>query len=190
MQRPPPEPDATRGAAVELVDGTDRVGAVELDLPTDRYPDLSRVLAYWDSKRAGRFAPRRADIDPLDFVEVLPRVMLADVIGSPPEFRYRLSGTGIGVVHGEDFTNRSPRELKPAAFGQMIHDHYCAAVTRRVPLLHLIMLDTLQKSRSYVRLLLPLSENGQDVTMLMAVDSKEQNTSALRDYFAKIIAER
>ena len=110
MQRPPPEPDATRGAAVELVDGTDRVGAVELDLATDRYPDLSRVLAYWESKRAERFAPRRADIDPLDFVEVLPRVMLADVIGSPPGFRYRLSGTGIGVVHGEDFTNRSPRE--------------------------------------------------------------------------------
>jgi hypothetical protein len=157
-------------------------------LPPTAIPDLSR-LAYWESKRAGRFAPRRVDIDPLDFIEALPRVMLADVIGSPPEFRYRLSGTGIGLVHGEDFTNRSPRELKPAAFGQLIHDHYCAAVTRRVPLLHLIMLDTLEKSRSYVRLLLPLSENEQDVTMLMAVDSKEQNTSALRDFFAQIIAE-
>jgi hypothetical protein len=179
---------ARRGGAIEVVDGDDRVGAVELDPATDRYPDLARVLAYWERKRAGRFAPRRADIDPLDFVEVLPRVMLADVIGAPPEFRYRLCGTGIGAVHGEDFTNRSPRDLKPAAFGRLIHEHYCAVVTRRAPLMHLVMLDTLQKTRSYARLLLPLSENGQDVTMLLAVDSKEQNTRALREYFAQIVA--
>jgi hypothetical protein len=61
---------------------------------------------------------------------------------------------------------------------------------RRAPLLHLVMLDTLERTRSYARLLLPLSENGQDVTMLMAVDSKEQSTSALREYFAQVIAER
>lgn len=178
---------APRGGAVEVVEGDDRVGAAELDLASNRYPDLARVLAYWERKRDGRFAPRRADIDPLDLVDVLPRIMLADVIGTPPEFRYRLSGTGIGAVHGEDFTNKSPRDLKPAAFGRLIHEHYCAVVVRRVPLLHLVMLDTLQKTRSYARLLLPLSENGQDVTMLLAVDSKEQNTRALRDYFAQIV---
>lgn len=175
---------------VELVDGTDRVAAVELDPTTDRYPDLTRVLAYWNRKRGSAFAPRRADIDPLDLVEALPRIMLADVAGTPPEFRYRLAGTAIGTIHGEDFTHRTPLDLKPAAFGRLIHEHYGAVVARRVPLMHLVMLDTLQKSRSYARLLLPLSENGQDVTMLMAVDSKEQNTSALRDYFAEIASGR
>ncbi len=163
-----------------------RVEAVELDSRTDRYPDLARVRAYWDGKRGNRFAPRRADIDPADLVEVLPRIMLADVRPEPLEFRYRLTGTGIADVHGSEHTGKSPRDLTPAAYGALIHAHYCEAVRRREPLLHLIVLDTDERSRSYARLLLPLSEDGISVTMLMTVDSKEQNTRALQEYFAKI----
>jgi hypothetical protein len=163
-----------------------RVEAVELDSDTDRYPDLVRVRGYWEGKRGDRFAPRRADIDPADLVEVLPRVMLADVRPDPLEFRYRLSGTGIADIHGREHTGKSPRDLTPPAYGALIHAHYCEAVRRREPLLHLIMLDTDERSRSYARLLLPLSEDGIAVTMLMTIDSKEQNTRALQDFFAKV----
>jgi hypothetical protein len=162
-----------------------RVESVDLDLATDRYPDLSRVLAYWERKRGDRFAPCRADIDPADLIEALPRVMLADVIQEPLDFRYRLSGTGICDIHGQEPTGLRPRDLNPPAFGALIHQHYCLAVHRREPLLHIIVLDTQERSRSYARLLMPLSENGRTVTMLMAVDSEEQNTKALKDFFAK-----
>ncbi len=86
-----------------------------------------------------------------------------------------------------NLTAKSPRDLMPTAYGALIHDHYCQAVSRREPLLHLIVLDTIERSRSYARLLLPLSEDGCAVTMLMTIDSVEQNTRALRDYFAEIM---
>jgi hypothetical protein len=34
-----------------------RVEAAELDPGSEHYPDLLRVRAYWDGKRADRFAP-------------------------------------------------------------------------------------------------------------------------------------
>jgi hypothetical protein len=162
----------------------EQVEALELDPTTDRYPDLQRVLAYWQRKRGGRLAPSRTDIDPAELVAVLPRIMLADVLSDPLDFRYRLSGTGIRNIHGNDMTGRSPRTLEPPAYGALIFAHYCEAVRRREPLLHLIVLDAYQRSRSYARLLLPLSSDGEHITMLMAVDSKEQNTQALKDYFS------
>ena len=164
-----------------------RVEAVELDPTSERYQDLRRVHVYWKDRCQARFAPRRADIDPADLVAVLPRIMLADVLTDPLDFRYRLSGTAITEVHSLNLTAKSPRDLMPIAYGALIHNHYCQAVSRREPLLHLIVLDTVERSRSYARLLLPLSEDGCAVTMLMAIDSVEQNTRALRDYFAEIM---
>ena len=163
-----------------------RVEAVELDPTSERYPDLQRVRTYWAERRQGRFAPRRGDIDPADLVAVLPRIMLADVVAEPLDFRYRLSGTAISDVHHKNMTGKSPRDLMPAAYAALIHGHYCEAVRRREPLLHLILLDTVERSRSYARLLLPLSEDGNTVTMLLTIDSAEQNTRALKDYFAEI----
>jgi hypothetical protein len=162
-----------------------RIAAVELDPASEQYPDLLRVRAYWERKREGRFAPRRADIDPADLVDNLPRIMLADVLPEPLDFRYRLSGTSISNVHGKEMTGKSPRDLTPPAYGALIYDHYCESVRRREPLLHVIVFDGEQRSRSYARLLLPLSENGSAVTMLLAVDSKEQNTQALKAYFTE-----
>src|SRR6185437_11513380 len=133
---------------------TARVGAVELEAGSARYADLSRILAYWERKRGGSFAPRRADIDPVDLVEALPRIMLADVLPSVPvDFRYRLSGTGICDVHGANHTNRRPRDLSPPEYGVLIHAHYAECVARRVPLLHLIVLDVDDRELSYARLL-------------------------------------
>jgi hypothetical protein len=163
-----------------------RVEAAELDLKTAPYPDLMRMLAYWESKRKGRLAPRRADLDPAEIVEFLPRVMLADVRHDPLDFRYRLSGTGILDLHGMELTGRGPRDLMPVAFGELIYGHYCEAVRRREPLLHLVVLDSQERSRSYARLIMPFSEDGSAVTMLMTVDGNERNTKALRKFFSEI----
>jgi hypothetical protein len=148
---------------------------------------LAQLHTYWEQKRGERFAPRRADIDPSDLVAALPRIMLVDVIPAVPvDFRYRLSGTGICDVHGTNHTRMRPRDLKPPPYGALIHEHYADCVQRRVPLLHLVVLDIDDRELSYARLLLPLSEDGVAVTMLMAIDSKEQNTRALKEYFTEV----
>lgn len=163
-----------------------QVEAVELDVVANPYPDLERVHAYWTAKRRDRFAPRRRDIDPIDMVEVLPRIMLVDIEPEPLDFRYRLAGTGICDTHSTDPTGSRPRDLKPTAYGVLIDGHYRAAVERAAPMLHLIVLDTRDRSRAYARLLLPLSEDGIRVTMLMSIDSREQNGWPLRRFFEKL----
>lgn len=157
---------------------TIRAAELDLDRGLALYPDLVQALTYWQGKRGDRFAPARADIDPLEIPTLLPRVMLADVEwsdGEPVDFLYRLSGTGICDVHGYDLTALNPRALSPTAYGAMVHDHYCLAVRRREPLAHVLVLQTDRKQRSYARIILPLSADGERVTMLMMVDSEKQN---------------
>ncbi|GGF07302.1 hypothetical protein GCM10011611_10930 [Aliidongia dinghuensis] len=167
-----------------------QVEAVELDLAANPYPDLVRAHAYWLAKRQDRLAPRRRDLDPVDLVEVLPRIMLVNVEREPLDFRYRLSGTGIGEMHGSDLTGTRPRDLRPPAYGRLIDSHYRAAVARRTPLLHLIVLDTTDRAHAYVRLLLPISEDGVEVTMLMSIDGKDQNKLPLRRFFETLTSRR
>lgn len=156
------------------------IQAAKLDLEKElaRCPDLCPALDYWKSRKGDRVAPARADIDPVDIPRLLPRVMLVDVEtteGGDPDFRYRLSGTGIRSVHGYDATGLRPHDLKPAIYGELIHAHYRAAAEGREPLAHVIVMVTNKKQRSYARLILPLSEDGQTINMLMTVDSGTQN---------------
>lgn len=153
------------------------ISCLELQLRDPLYPDLASVLDYWDAKRGARLAPCRADIEPLDLVQVLPRIMLADVTHDPLDFRYRLSGTGIANVHGAELTGLAPRDLMPPEYGRLIDRHYRQCVLERRPLMHLILLDLMDRSRAYARLLLPLSNDG-DI-------SANQDLHQLRDYFRR-----
>lgn len=167
------------------------IQAAKLDLEKDlpRYPDLCFVLDYWKSKKGKRLAPTRADIDPVDIPRILPRVMLVDVettAQGEPDFRYRLSGTGIRDVHGYDATGLRPRELTPAIYGQLIHAHYRAAVEARQPLAHVIAMITNKKQRSYARIILPLANEEGKIDKLMTVDSETQNL--LQEFLETIAA--
>ena len=57
------------------------------------HPLLRELRAYWEAKRQGRPAPRRADIDPTELPHHLPYLMLLEVEPAPLRFRYRLAGT-------------------------------------------------------------------------------------------------
>jgi hypothetical protein len=159
------------------------VRAVELDIDTKRYPEISRALAYWRAKRGARLLPSRADIDPLDLSVDLPRVMMAEVSHDPLEFRYRVAGTGTFRVHGEELTGKHPRELQPPEYGKLIFTHYSEAVARRMPILHLIQLNVGDVSTSYARIILPLSNDGMKVDRLLTVECYEDNIDDLQRFF-------
>lgn len=160
-----------------------RIDAEEVDVSSgiDLYPDLQEIYEYWKRKAAGNWAPLKADIDPIDIPRILPRVMLCDVFYKPDteeveSFRYRLSGTGICDVHGFDPTALQPPDLTPPEYGALIQSHYEEAVTRREPMVHIIVLESIDKVRSYARIILPLSRDGNRVDVLMTIDSEKQNT--------------
>lgn len=71
---------------------------------------LKALAAYWQEKCAGRFAPRRADIDPLDLRAHMPYLFLVDVLPDH-EFRYRLMGTALVEGTGRDITGKLLSEL-------------------------------------------------------------------------------
>jgi hypothetical protein len=90
-----------------------------LDADTDEYeivdepgaPMPRDLVSYWDAKRAGRLAPPRASIDPLDIPMHLPHRFMLDVVGSGGDFRFRLIGTEIVRGLGRDSTGRYFSEL-------------------------------------------------------------------------------
>ena len=159
------------------------VRAVELDVDCGRYPEIAQVLEYWRVKKGDRAFPARADIDPLEFVRTLPRVMMVDVTYDPLEFRYRVAGTGIFAIHGQELTGKRARDLEPPEFGAEIHRHYCEVIERRAPMLHLIELTMDYITTSYARLILPLSSDGERIDRLMTIDAHEDHRDDLQKFF-------
>ncbi len=124
---------------------------------------------YWQRKGAGKGVPARADIDPLDFPQLLANVFLIDVVpGNPRRFRFRLVGTRISELEGE-MTNKFLDEFIPGAGGAAMARHYEDTIRGRIYVRH----ETLHwRKREYVNydvLLLPLSSDGQTVDKLFGL---------------------
>ena len=138
-------------------------------------PRLKEALAYWRSKLAGRPMPARRDIDPIDMPRLLPYVMLIDVLSRPLDFRYRLIGTQARAIAAKDYTGRHFSELAGKGKGSVVWDSCEEVVLTRAPL---------TRSPPYVgperdlqrceNLLLPLSDNGSDVNMILKIISFER----------------
>jgi hypothetical protein len=190
------KPEATRpeqAGAIRLdgyVAGRNRrlalpqVEAIELSLDTpDLETDLRFALDYWFQKCAGRLAPTRADIDPIDIAPLLPRVMLVDVGTDPVDFRFRLAGTGLFKIHGAELTNKRALELEPPAYGMLIHRLFCDALVRRAPIAHRLLIECQTRRSAYLRIILPLSEDGVVINRLLTVESYADAAHDLRDCF-------
>ncbi len=159
-------------------------GDLERDLPL--FPDLVRVLEYWDAKRGSRAMPSRDDLDPPEMVEFLPRIMLADVERQPLRFRYRLCGTGICHVHPGNATRLAADELQPPAYGALVHAQYQDVLRTGRPALHLNVFDDQNRYRSYAHLILPLSRGGAAIDMIMTVDSEAQDQAKMMNLLAQL----
>lgn len=67
---------------------------------------LSRLYAYWWSKRGQAGTPNRADLDPSEIPDLLPIVHLIDVRWDPLRFRHRLIGTELVQRMERDVTGK------------------------------------------------------------------------------------
>jgi hypothetical protein len=79
-----------------------------------RSPLLRDLWAYWRSRHSGANPPGRKDIDPIAIPRLLPYVMLLDVLdgpmADPPDFRFRLVGTHVTLIHRADNTGKRVSE--------------------------------------------------------------------------------
>lgn len=136
---------------------------------TSMHPDVSEIFLYWKNKISNNFAPRRADLDPLDFWGHLPRIWILEVHGKDPyAFYVRLFGSDIVEKAGVDKTGRYMTDFeagfdKTAGFKNMV-----AVVNHKKP----VWYKGLPSNRhtrfveNVEYIMCPLSNDGENVDMI------------------------
>jgi hypothetical protein len=140
-------------------------------LGSDRLRTLYR---YWREKCGGRRMPARADIEPLEIPELLPTLLLIDIVmpesgAAGPRFRVRLAGTEIVERYGEDYTGRYLDEID---FGdqqpQILADFSECAATGAPHRGQRQFWSARGIQLQMERLILPLGADGETADMLLA----------------------
>lgn len=125
-------------------------------------PRAARLLALWRNWAAGRPAPDWTDVDPLAMPDLLPKLVVLDVLGD--DFRFRLVGEAVNERYGHGLKGRTLRELmRGPALDETLDEHRrCAEGLAGVFVRNSLEVATLDDRKFYGRLLLPIGvEHGQ-----------------------------
>jgi hypothetical protein len=162
-----------------MADGTNAIGLsmmsiadmlLVIDPPSVRPPVLRPVLDYWDLKRGTRAMPARRDIDPTELKPYLPHLCLFESLPGG-EFLLRLMGTEITDRYGRNGTGRTLRDAAAdhALTLDIVTRILLAVSTHRRPVLASGTLASIgQEHVLSEALLLPLSDDGANVTMILS----------------------
>lgn len=134
---------------------------------TTRHPLLRRLFEYWSGKAAGRMAPTRADIDPVDFSYAIGWTTLVDVLEGGGEFQARVFGGGMAMMAGQELTGRTSAAMQDPELRRAIVANLRWVVANRKPLRIYREQTTAQRRYRYETVILPLSSDGQTVDQLL-----------------------
>jgi hypothetical protein len=147
--------------------------AIELDVNADAA--LRQTLEYWQRLRGPRRMPARKDLNPADIPRLLPKLMLADVgrvdAGTDfPPIRFRLVGTEVVGRFGYELTGRNLSEIDYGDQADEIAALYRRTVDDGRPHFARIPFRPGGDQFLYMQhLLLPLSDDGANVNMILTV---------------------
>ncbi|MHA1600643.1 MAG: PAS domain-containing protein, partial [Alphaproteobacteria bacterium] len=139
--------------------------------PPEQIIEDKRLLAlygYWESKRGDRAIPARGDIDPLEIPELLPLILLIDVLQTG-EYQYRLMGTEIVNNFGNNVTGLTFTEALPdGPYLEYITGLVRDVVSTGRPLYSEgAFMAKGRANRQVRRLVLPLSDDGHTIDKLL-----------------------
>ena len=144
-----------------------------LDRPeTLENPRLIQFYEYWLSKFDGNNLPSRQDIDPLDFPELMPSILIVDVVpeGGVRRYCFRLFGTEHVEFNQRDLTGKFVDEVFSAEDTRKVHDAYDSIIETRTP--HHWRSNIMLAGREFIhyeRLMLPLASDGKTVDKMIGV---------------------
>lgn len=136
-------------------------------------PEIAAFVAFWESLKGSRFAPSWEDFRLVDLpAEVIPRIVVVDVLRDPLDFLVRFWGTGHVDRKGIDKTGKKVSETRDQR-GWRVYDEYAWVVRERKPLASVDTVDL----RDYNELLpftqrvvrLPLSSDGETVDKVVSL---------------------
>jgi hypothetical protein len=95
---------------------------------------MARFYGHWSDLRANRALPARSDLDPADIKQLLPHIVIKQVVGD--RFLIRLMGTEVVDRTGENFTGRYLDEIgEPGAYRDFVVKVYGTVRDGRKPVL-------------------------------------------------------
>jgi hypothetical protein len=129
---------------------------------------LIKLRDYWLEKRKNRPFPSRADIDPIEFPDLLPRIVLVDVTHDPLRFQYRLIGTTITAISERDATGRF---IDEELYGDRTENMLWAfqnCVSTNAPIAVREQVQFVKKERVVVEVIaLPLGKTDTEIDMIL-----------------------
>jgi hypothetical protein len=157
------------------------------DVVSDR---LHRLHRLWAARRGDRRWPAHGDFSAEELAFVEDTLSLVDVLYDPLHFRMRRIGPAIEELRGPGDQGKLVDELTPAIYGALLRATYTEALNAAEPRFRLIQfLPGVRPARfplAYERVILPLSNSGVAIEMLMiATDWSEAITPDLRKFHAE-----
>jgi hypothetical protein len=146
-----------------------------------------RVLAldaWWRAKAGSRPLPDRTDLDPSEITQLLPYVLISEVV-CPFRVRYRLLGTEVVQIAGMDFTGCYLDELIPPGDEEAWMDNYRLCFDSACPVYGLSTVRTLYGgSFSYEFGIWPLTTGSPQISQFIGLEDygpRRTRTRALLD---------
>jgi len=148
---------------------------IDLELKFFR-SELIEFLAYWNAKRGARPFPGRKDIVPREIEKLLPWVNMYDTLDGGKEPRVRLIGTALSdALGGGDYSGKPVSEL-PQLLSKRIQRGISLVLETRAPLRTYAIESAIpgQDFQGKESCFAPLSANGTDIDMIIAVSILEK----------------
>ncbi|MDP6346719.1 MAG: PAS domain-containing protein [Alphaproteobacteria bacterium] len=141
-------------------------------------PLLREMLLYWQGLCQEGRLPGRKDLEPAKIPNILPWMLILDVVpsGADYRFKFRLFGTGLVERAGRELTGLWFEEAFPADEQQAYFIQGVNRVVREKQPLGFYGHSMIQ-DRKHVRvagLILPLADDGETVDRLISVNLRQE----------------
>lgn len=132
------------------------------------HEQLAALYRHWTDRREGNRLPSRDSFDVMELQPWMGHLILIAVIDGGQDFLYRLHGTTLVGIVGQDLTGRLVSGFTDERRRAGLMDKYRYVVQSGDPLF--VACDSNPDELNYKsirKLILPLSDNGREVDMLL-----------------------
>lgn len=130
------------------------------------------LYRYWVEKANGFDLPRRSDIDPVEIPHLIPNLSLIDADGGLSQMRYKVVGTRVSDIYGDEVGGKRVFDLDLGANASYWADVYGMVLRDRCPMQGAVIAP--MRGRDHILLYwlrLPLrSDQGAGVSGIVAYD--------------------
>jgi hypothetical protein len=146
--------------------------------PTDAHPRFRQLADYLARKAPPGKLPGRQHVEPTEIVELLPWIMMIEVIAAPDaetRYRIRLAGTEVVAIQGSDGTGKYVEEVLDTNDVAAILQGYGEILRTRRPEYRAGVVATAGREHvPYRRVAFPLARDGEHVDMLIFVFVRDE----------------